>query len=164
MKGELSVGITYREVEERLRDALYNVNPNYVEITNGNLTVIVDRYSNEKWKVQFYHKETNLIVQSELVMDKDIVSIKSIHEALELLKSGTVGQVQMLQGFTFNILAIRQLEEDKYDCEFIVVTNILEYLQVRELFSYDESIKDVFDGNGHYPTIKQKLLQYGIAK
>lgn len=155
--------ITLNEVEQVLVEGL-NSSQNYGEVKNGNVMILVQIYQVEKWRVQFYHVETGLIVQAEHIMDNDNYTVTLIHEALDLLEDASIMQIQTMQKFTQNLLAVRELEDGSHDVEFYPVTSVKEFLQISELFRYDDSIKKILDGNGHYPTIQKQLAKYGIDK
>lgn len=153
--------ITYKEVETEILNGL-NSSQNYGEIQNGNITILVQLYDARKWRVQFYHVETRLIVQAEHIMDNDEYTLKLIHEALNLLEKASVMQIVNMQKFTQNLIAVRELEDGTHTAEFYPLTCVHDFLQVSELFSYDDSIKALLDGNGRYPLVTKQLEKYGI--
>lgn len=154
--------ITFNEVERTIVNGLHSTE-NYGEVKNGDISILVQIYQPGQWRVQFYHVETGIIVQAEHIMDNDHYTLTLIHEALELLEHATVFQVTEMQRFTQNLLVVRENEEGGHKADFYPLASIKEYLQIRELFQYDEDIKAYLDGNGHYPNVQKSLKKYGIT-
>lgn len=161
LRGDFNMSITYNEVEKTIIEGLYS-SKNYGEVKNGNVSILVQTYQPGQWRVQFYHIETRLIVQAEHIMDNDNYTLSLIHEALELLKDATVMKIRNMEKFTQNLLAVRELGDGSYQAEFYPVTCVKDFLQISELFYYDDTIKKMLDGNGNYVNIQKQLAQYGV--
>lgn len=153
--------ITYQEVEREIRNEVMG-DKNYAEIKNGNISVVVQMAGADRWRVQFYHVDSKLIVLAEHLMDNDDYTLRLIHEALVFLENGTHSQVIMLNEFTQNLVVVREEEQGTHVAEFYPMTGIKEYMMAKELFLYDPSVKTTLDGNGYYPVINDILKKYGI--
>lgn len=152
--------ITYKEMKKAILDELYN-GRGYGEVLNGRISVVVQTYSDNRWRVQFYHELTSLMVQAEFILDNKPETLELIHQMLVHFEQADLEHLRVLKDFTFNLLVVRKKEEE-HSMDMYKIETLEEFLQTHEMMRNDEEVVEILDGAGRYPLVKKQLEKYNI--
>lgn len=154
--------MTYQEMEQALLNGVSS-STHYGEIYNGSIGVVIQQNVPGKWRVQFYHKDTRLLVLAEHMMESDEETLAFIYDVLTSMEGATPQVVEQIGRYTTRMLIVRENEEGTHEMEQVAIANWIEFTEINELLDRDSTVKLKLDGNAEQRYIQAKLEAYKIA-